>query len=138
VKSGKSSITVLGFDDNRSAVGIPSEDQIHTAIFGEVGSGKSTVDTIMINQRIANTAVDSDKVSIAKGSWQSNSTPWYLPQVIRVSAGTVTWTNDDTIIHTVTDVANTFDLGIMQPNGSWIYTFNTKDSISTFAPFIRG
>jgi hypothetical protein len=52
VKSGRSSITVLGFDDNGNAVGIPREDQIHTSIFGEVGSGKSTVDTIMINQNI--------------------------------------------------------------------------------------
>ncbi|MDE1766876.1 MAG: DUF87 domain-containing protein [Thaumarchaeota archaeon] len=52
MESGRSAITVLGFDDNGRAVGIPREDQIHTGIFGEVGSGKSTVDTIMINQNI--------------------------------------------------------------------------------------
>lgn len=52
MNSGRSTITVLGFDDNGRAVGIPREDQIHTGIFGEVGSGKSTVDTIMINQNI--------------------------------------------------------------------------------------
>ncbi|MDE1863077.1 MAG: DUF87 domain-containing protein [Thaumarchaeota archaeon] len=50
--SGRSNLTVLGFDDNGKAVGIPREEQIHTGIFGEVGSGKSTVDTIMINQNI--------------------------------------------------------------------------------------
>ncbi len=52
MSSGRSAITVLGFDDNGNAVGIPREEQIHTGIFGEVGSGKSTVDTIMINQNI--------------------------------------------------------------------------------------
>lgn len=52
MESGRSAITVLGFDDNGRAVGIPREEQIHTGIFGEVGSGKSTVDTIMINQNI--------------------------------------------------------------------------------------
>ncbi|MGB6463819.1 MAG: DUF87 domain-containing protein [Nitrosotalea sp.] len=52
MNSGRSTITVLGFDDNGKAVGIPREEQIHTGIFGEVGSGKSTVDTIMINQNI--------------------------------------------------------------------------------------
>lgn len=45
-------ITVLGFDDGGRACGIPGEDQIHTGIFGEVGSGKSVVNTIMINQNI--------------------------------------------------------------------------------------
>ncbi len=48
----RSLITILGFDDNNKAAGIPRKDQIHTAIFGEVGSGKSTVNTIMINQNI--------------------------------------------------------------------------------------
>ncbi len=52
MNSARSNITVLGFDDNGKAVGISREEQIHTGIFGEVGSGKSTVDTIMINQNI--------------------------------------------------------------------------------------
>ncbi|HJU14159.1 MAG TPA: DUF87 domain-containing protein, partial [Candidatus Nitrosotalea sp.] len=48
----KSQFTVFGFDDRARAAGIPRTDQIHTGIFGEVGSGKSTVDTLMINQNI--------------------------------------------------------------------------------------
>lgn len=49
---GKSKVTVIGFDDDSRAAGIPRKDQIHTGIFGEVGSGKSTVATLMINQNI--------------------------------------------------------------------------------------
>jgi hypothetical protein len=47
-----SKITVLGFDDANKAAGVSREAQIHTGIFGEVGSGKSIVDTILINQNI--------------------------------------------------------------------------------------
>jgi polynucleotide 5'-kinase involved in rRNA processing len=65
VKSGKSSITALGFDDNHNVIGIPREDQIHTAIFGEVGSGKSTFDTIMKNR---------NKISLFYKSGPKNST----------------------------------------------------------------
>jgi len=52
VSSGKSDITVLGFNDNGMTAGIPRNEQTHMGIFGEVGSGKSIVDTIMINQNI--------------------------------------------------------------------------------------
>ena len=52
MSSGKSDITVLGFNDNGMTAGIPRNEQIHMGIFGEVGSGKSIVDTIMINQNI--------------------------------------------------------------------------------------
>lgn len=95
-----------------------------------------------VNQGSLNSTVYSNKVSIVKDSWQSNSTQWYLPPVIRVSAGTtVTWTNNDSIIHTVTDVANTFDSGLIQPNESWNYTFNTKGQYQYFCtihPWMKG
>ncbi|MHB8602308.1 MAG: type IV secretory system conjugative DNA transfer family protein [Nitrosotalea sp.] len=52
MSSGKSSLTILGIDDKGIAAGIPRNEQIHAGIFGEVGSGKSIVDTIMINQNI--------------------------------------------------------------------------------------
>jgi len=53
VEQCRSKVTTLGFDDSNKAGGIPRKDQIHTAIFGEVGSGKSTVNTILINQNIS-------------------------------------------------------------------------------------
>ncbi|MGI0093483.1 MAG: hypothetical protein ACREA8_05220, partial [Nitrosotalea sp.] len=52
MSSGKSDITVLGFNDIGMTAGIPRSEQIHAGIFGEVGSGKSIVDTLMINQNI--------------------------------------------------------------------------------------
>lgn len=94
------------------------------------------------NLSTSNQPVESDQVSIVKNSWQSNSTQWYLPDVIRVKAGTtITWTNDDTIIHTVTDVGGTFDSGIVQPNTSWNHTFDTKGQFQYFCtlhPWMKG
>ncbi len=52
MSSGKSDIMILGFNDNGMTAGIPRNEQIHMGIFGEVGSGKSIVDTILINQNI--------------------------------------------------------------------------------------
>lgn len=94
------------------------------------------------NQGTSSLAVDTDKVSIAKDSWQSNSTKWYLPDAIQVPVGTtVTWTNSDSIIHTVTDVGGAFDSGLMQPNGIWSHTFNTKGQYQYFCtlhPWMKG
>ena len=42
---------------------------------------------------------------------------------------TVTWVNDDTVQHTVTDLGGSFDSNYIQPGESWSFTFN---DIETF------
>lgn len=76
-------------------------------------------------------AVEADKVSIAKGSFDPAVTESYIPTAITVSNGTtVTWKNDDTVIHTVTaastDDGVEFDSGLMQAGSDWSYTFDKE------------
>ena len=90
----------------------------------------------------AHSAVDTSKISIVKDAWRSNITEFYSPTVARVPVGTtVTWTNDDSIIHTVTEVNGSFDSGVIQPDTTWQYTFNTKGTTNYFCtihPWMKG
>ncbi|HSF28307.1 MAG TPA: cupredoxin family copper-binding protein [Nitrosopumilaceae archaeon] len=87
-------------------------------------------------------AIATDKVSILADTWQYQSTKAYSPAVIKVSAGTtVTWTNDDKIIHTVTDLGNEFDSGFIQPDETWKHTFDAKGNYYYFCsihPWMKG
>jgi plastocyanin len=91
---------------------------------------------------LESSAVQTNQVSILADTWRYQSTKAYSPSVIKVSTGTtVTWTNDDTIIHTVTDLGNEFDSGFIQAGETWQYTFDTKDTYHYFCsihPWMRG
>ncbi len=45
-------LDVIGFGDDDTAYGITTQDRIHMAIFGEVGSGKSETMKLLILQNI--------------------------------------------------------------------------------------
>lgn len=48
----------------------------------------------------------------------------FQPEVLKVKVGAkVTWTNDDTVAHTVTADTNSFASGNLQPGGSFSFTF---------------
>jgi plastocyanin len=50
----------------------------------------------------------------------------YNPNPLEVNVGeTVTWINDDSVIHTATSTDGTFDSGIMRNGQSFSYTFDT-------------
>jgi plastocyanin len=50
----------------------------------------------------------------------------YNPNPLEVKVGeTVTWINDDSVIHTATSTDGTFDSGIMRNGQSFSYTFDT-------------
>lgn len=91
---------------------------------------------------IESLAVATDKVSILAETWQYQSTKAYSPSVIKISAGTtVTWTNDDQVIHTVTDLGNEFDSGFIQPDDTWEHTFDAKGNYYYFCsihPWMTG
>jgi len=86
--------------------------------------------------------VKTDQVSIVSGAWQINTTQSYSPTIIQTSTGTtVTWTNNDNVVHTVTDVGGTFDSHLILPNNTWKYTFNNAGKYNYFCtlhPWMKG
>jgi plastocyanin len=86
----------------------------------------------MMNQysqqaNLESSAVKTNIVSILADTWQYMATKAYSPSVIKVSADTtVTWKNEDQIIHTVTDLGGKFDSGFIQPAETWQYTFDSN------------
>jgi plastocyanin len=66
----------------------------------------------------------------------------FTPARIEIAAGgTVEWTNNDPLAHTVTAVDGSFDSGMIQPGGKWSRTFTTPgtyDFNCTPHPFMKG
>jgi plastocyanin len=53
----------------------------------------------------------------------------FSPAELTIKAGdTVTWVNDDPVVHTLSDLGGAFDSGSISPGGTWSYTFNDKAS----------
>jgi nitrite reductase (NO-forming) len=98
----------------------------------------------------ATLAYAQEAVSIPAGSSNPSATEFYTPAEITVSAGTtVTWTNDDSTIHTVTEgspqggagATPAFDSSIIAPKATWDNTFDTAgnfDYYCTLHPFMTG
>ncbi|MEX1287000.1 MAG: plastocyanin/azurin family copper-binding protein [Acidimicrobiia bacterium] len=65
----------------------------------------------------------------------------YSVNVLTVNAGTtVTWTNEDGMLHTVTDVDGAFDSGFFGEGESWSYTFTEPGEFEYFCqphPWMR-
>lgn len=87
-------------------------------------------------------AVETDEISILADTWRYQSTKAFSPSVITVPSGTtVTWTNDDTIIHTITDLGGSFDSGFIQAGEAWSHKFDSKETYHYFCdihPWMQG
>lgn len=66
----------------------------------------------------------------------------FNPANLAVSAGTtVTWTNNDSVSHTVTADNGTFDSGVIPPGGTYSHTFTAAGTVTyhcTIHPFMHG
>lgn len=66
------------------------------------------------------------QVSSASGNTVTISNFSFSPATLTVTVGTtVTWTNKDSVTHTVTSDLDEFDSGNVPPNGSYSRAFNT-------------
>jgi plastocyanin len=88
-------------------------------------------------------------VSIVKGASSPSIAKPYEPSPLRVKSGTsVTWTNNDSTLHTVTSglpeqgaLGTLFDSNIIAPGKTFTYAFNkegTFDYSCTLHPTMRG
>jgi plastocyanin len=51
----------------------------------------------------------------------------FSPDTVTVAVGSmVTWTNNDSVTHTVSSLTGAFESGSMSPGGSFSFTFNQK------------
>jgi len=86
--------------------------------------------------------VQTDKVSIVKDSWNPDITESYAPLAIEISAGTtVTWTNNDGFVHTVTERENKFDSEFIQGGSDWTFKFENEGEYGYFCtlhPWMKG
>ena len=86
--------------------------------------------------------IETDKVSIVKDSYNPEIVESYDPIAIEVNSGTTaTWTNDDFVAHTVTDIEGSFDSGFIQAGSTWSYTFEKSgewDYLCTLHPWMTG
>nr|WP_246282015.1 multicopper oxidase domain-containing protein [Nitrosopumilus ureiphilus] len=84
----------------------------------------------------------TNQVSIVKDSWNPDVVESYSPLAIQVNSGsTVTWTNDDFVAHTVTDVEKSFDSEFIQAGSIWSKTFEKSgefDYFCTLHPWMKG
>ena len=89
------------------------------------------------------------EVKISKGSSNNNNTQFYAPPEVQVAPGnSIKWTNDDNVIHTVTqgkpsEGANStgFNSGPIQLGGTFVHFFDesgTVDYFCTFHPHMIG
>ncbi|CAN5465950.1 MAG: plastocyanin/azurin family copper-binding protein [Acidimicrobiia bacterium] len=98
-------------------------------------------------------AAEDEPVSIVAGAFNAQpldaadefaddeDPPDYAPNVLTIPMGTaVTWTNDDSQIHTVTDVGGAFDSGFLDPGAVFSFTFTEAGEYEYFClphPWMR-
>jgi plastocyanin len=84
----------------------------------------------------------TNEVSIARDSWEYQFLNGFSPAVIQVSSGsTVTWKNNDEVIHTVTHLGNEFDSGFIPSGSNWQHTFGSTGNYDYFCsihPWMKG
>jgi plastocyanin len=94
------------------------------------------------NLTASSSAVKTDQVTVPKDAWNPQLQTPYQPLRIEVQIGTnVTWTNQDNVVHTVTDVNNGFDSNLIYPGGNWSHIFdNEREYIyyCTIHPWMKG
>ncbi|AIC16037.1 multicopper oxidase domain-containing protein [Nitrososphaera viennensis] len=82
------------------------------------------------------------QVAIVAGSWDNKQKENYAPREISVNAGSeVTWVNQDTIVHTVTDRQGAFDSSLIGAGGSWTHKFDSAgrhDYYCALHPWMEG
>jgi plastocyanin len=94
-------------------------------------------------------AQTTTSVSIVQGSSSPTASKPYDPSPLTVKTGTsVTWTNNDSSIHTVTsglpengDVGTLFDSSLINPGMTFVHVFDkqgTFDYSCTLHPFMHG
>ena len=100
------------------------------------------------NNNTSTTTPTTTHISMVSGSSNPNNKVFYDPTSAKVKTSTtITWTNDDTLPHTVTSgsadtgPSGEFDSGIVMGGGSFSHTFDKAGSFDYFCalhPYMTG
>jgi nitrite reductase (NO-forming) len=117
-------------------------------IFEDMTPGENTTGTTA-----GHSMEPGQQVSIVAGAWTAQplnaadefsdgeQPADYSVNILRIRVGTtVTWTNDDDQMHTVTAVEGMFDSGFLMPGDTWSYTFQQAGEFEYFClphPWMR-
>jgi plastocyanin len=80
------------------------------------------------------------EVKISKGSSAISNTQFYAPPEVQVAAGSsIKWTNDDDVVHTVTQGkpseggnSTGFNSGPIQPGGTFVHFFDESETVEYY------
>ena len=88
------------------------------------------------------TAVKTNAVTIVKGASSPDIAQPFVPTTVSVDEGTtITWTNKDNAMHTVTEVNNKFDSDLIPAGAKWQETFGDKGRFDYYCmlhPWMKG
>ncbi len=120
--------------------GAASDDQESTTDGDTEGDG-ATAGGSEVAVAIVAGAGDIQDIGASDEFAETESPADYSVNVLTVAAGTtVTWTNEDAMLHTVTDVDGGFDSGFFGEGESWSMTFDTPGEFEYFClphPWMR-
>ncbi len=129
--------TIIGSSPNYHTIGIhfqPGIDYSQLSING-ISSMHNMQNTTTIRS-------DAIGISIVKYASDASTTMPYSPSPLTVNRGTtVTWINNDFTTHTVTEVTNKFDSGVLVPSQVFKHTFDELGIVKyycTIHPFMSG
>lgn len=112
---------------------LPSSSSMHSEHGGSSGE---------VSQPQNASAVKTNSITILKGSSSPDIAKPFTPAVVSVGEGsTITWTNEDNTMHTVTEVNNKFDSGLLQPGATWQHTFKDEGKFDYYCmlhPWMKG
>ena len=112
--------------------------QLHTGLGGLIGGSKSTTNAKKVK------ATHTAPAPVASGNVKVViNTSGYQPSTLEVKVGTVvTWTNSDSVAHTITsDTSGIFDSGPMENGATFMFTFTRPGTYayhSSSDPTLKG
>lgn len=130
-------------------ISLSKDSTLATNITDNTNNTEGVTTTLMDNDTSTTTpTTTTTHISMVSGSSNPNNKVFYDPASAKVKTSTtITWTNDDTLPHTVTSgnadtgPSGEFDSGIVMGGGSFTHTFDKAGSFDYFCalhPYMTG
>lgn len=129
-------------------ISLSKDSTLATNITDNTNNTEEVTTTLMDNDTSTTTPTTTTHISMVPGSSNPNNKVFYDPASAKVKTSTtITWTNDDTLPHTVTSgnadtgPSGEFDSGIVMGGGSFTHTFDKAGSFDYYCalhPYMTG